>query len=275
MLLPDIADNIKNRLEGGVFLFSDTLTMKNTETFFTHSITRQYISFSTFCNTIGIKLLPNQKSISKKKLYTHWNQFISSCTTDFYQIHYCYNLIATWQESQIFIELNRYKEHIIKDEKLNDLLEFFYENNSFRFLNLPDDFLKSIKNKISLEQVDLIYKRIIDVHFNEIAEIINNSEKGTLNTKKTVDIQPLQVCKTEIQKTVIIEDSKITEPQLEYRLAKVAVEFNRSYQVLADVLNKHGFNVIPKPTTKITVEMHKTLRREFNTPRMKEDPEIN
>ncbi len=274
LLLPDIADNIKNRLEG-VFLFSDTLIIKNTETFFTHSITRQYISFSTFCNTIGIKLLPNQKSISKKKLYTHWNQFISSCTTDFYQIHYCYNLIATWQESQTFIELNRYKEHKIKDEKLKDLLAFFYKNNTFRFLNLADDFLESIKNKISFEQVDLIYKRIIDLHFNEIAEIINNSEKGTLNTKKTVGIQPIQVSKPEIQKTEIIEYSEIPEPQLEYRLAKVAVEFNRSYQVLADVLNKHGFNVIPKPTTKITVEMHKTLRREFNTPRMKEDPEIN
>ena len=42
----------------------------------------------------------------------------------------------------------------------------------------------------------------------------------------------------------------------EYRLAKVATELNRSFQVLADVLNQRGFDVMPKPTTKITEDMY-------------------
>ncbi|PHX91614.1 MAG: translation initiation factor IF-2 [Flavobacteriales bacterium] len=50
----------------------------------------------------------------------------------------------------------------------------------------------------------------------------------------------------------------------EYRLAKVANELNRSFQALADLLNQRGFDVIPKPTTKITEEMHQALLLEFS-----------
>ncbi|MFM2255850.1 MAG: hypothetical protein RLZZ47_1339 [Bacteroidota bacterium] len=48
----------------------------------------------------------------------------------------------------------------------------------------------------------------------------------------------------------------------EYRLAKVATELNRSFQVLADVLNQRGFDVMPKPTTKITEDMYQALLRD-------------
>ena len=48
----------------------------------------------------------------------------------------------------------------------------------------------------------------------------------------------------------------------EYRLAKVATELNRSFQALADLLNQQGFDVMPKPTTKITEDMYQALLRE-------------
>ncbi len=50
----------------------------------------------------------------------------------------------------------------------------------------------------------------------------------------------------------------------EYRLAKVANELNRSFQALADLLNQRGFDVVPKPTTKISEEMHQALLLEFS-----------
>jgi len=37
----------------------------------------------------------------------------------------------------------------------------------------------------------------------------------------------------------------LKENMAEYRLAKVATELNRSFQVLADVLNQRGFDVMP------------------------------
>jgi superfamily I DNA and/or RNA helicase len=48
-----------------------------------------------------------------------------------------------------------------------------------------------------------------------------------------------------------------------YRLAKVATELERNFQLLADVLNTYGYDVMPKPTTKITEEMYQVLLREF------------
>ncbi|NBP05490.1 MAG: hypothetical protein EBV15_04610 [Bacteroidetes bacterium] len=49
----------------------------------------------------------------------------------------------------------------------------------------------------------------------------------------------------------------------EYRLAKVASELNRSYQILAETLKGKGFSVDAKPTTKITEEMYQVLVQEF------------
>ena len=49
----------------------------------------------------------------------------------------------------------------------------------------------------------------------------------------------------------------------EYRLAKVASELNRSFQVLADTLKGKGFSIDPKPTTKISEEMYLLLVQEF------------
>ncbi len=57
----------------------------------------------------------------------------------------------------------------------------------------------------------------------------------------------------------------------EYRLAKVATELNRSFQVLADVLNQRGFDVMPKPTTKITEDMYQALLREFSADKAAKD----
>ncbi len=50
----------------------------------------------------------------------------------------------------------------------------------------------------------------------------------------------------------------------EYRLAKVASELNRSAQVLAEFLNNSGFQVEPRPTTKISNEMYRALVEEFS-----------
>lgn len=50
----------------------------------------------------------------------------------------------------------------------------------------------------------------------------------------------------------------------EYRLAKVATELNRSAKDLAEFLNARGFSIDPKPTTKITEEMHTLLVEEFS-----------
>lgn len=50
----------------------------------------------------------------------------------------------------------------------------------------------------------------------------------------------------------------------EFRLAKVAGELNRSAKDLAEFLNSKGFSVEPKPTTKITEEMHNLLVNEFS-----------
>ncbi|MBM3400032.1 MAG: translation initiation factor IF-2 [Bacteroidetes bacterium] len=49
----------------------------------------------------------------------------------------------------------------------------------------------------------------------------------------------------------------------EYRLAKVASELNRSYQILAETLKARGFSVDAKPATKITEEMYQVLVQEF------------
>ena len=49
----------------------------------------------------------------------------------------------------------------------------------------------------------------------------------------------------------------------EYRLAKVASELNRSYQILAETLKGKGFSVEAKLTTKITEEMYQVLVQEF------------
>ncbi len=57
----------------------------------------------------------------------------------------------------------------------------------------------------------------------------------------------------------------------EYRLAKVASELNRSAQALADFLNGKGFDVAPKPTTKITEEMYDALLREFSADKAAKD----
>ena len=57
----------------------------------------------------------------------------------------------------------------------------------------------------------------------------------------------------------------------EYRLAKVATELNRSFQALADLLNQQGFDVMPKPTTKITEDMYQALLREFSADKAAKD----
>ena len=59
----------------------------------------------------------------------------------------------------------------------------------------------------------------------------------------------------------------------EYRLAKVATELDLSFQLLADMLNKQGFDVMPKPTTKITEEMYHVLLREFSAEKAAKDEE--
>jgi len=46
---------------------------------------------------------------------------------------------------------------------------------------------------------------------------------------------------------------------------------NRSFQVLADVLNQRGFDVMPKPTTKITEDMYQALLREFSADKAAKD----
>ncbi len=50
----------------------------------------------------------------------------------------------------------------------------------------------------------------------------------------------------------------------DYRLAKVASELNRSFQVLAETLQSKGFSVEAKPTTKISEEMYHVLVQEFS-----------
>ncbi len=57
----------------------------------------------------------------------------------------------------------------------------------------------------------------------------------------------------------------------EYRLAKVASELNRSAQALADFLNGKGFDVAPKPTTKISEEMYDVLLQEFSKDKAAKD----
>jgi translation initiation factor IF-2 len=57
----------------------------------------------------------------------------------------------------------------------------------------------------------------------------------------------------------------------EYRLAKVASELNRSAQALAEFLNGKGFDVAPKPTTKITEEMYDVLLQEFSKDKAAKD----
>jgi len=51
----------------------------------------------------------------------------------------------------------------------------------------------------------------------------------------------------------------------EYRLARVASEINRSYQILSETLMRKGFEVVSKPTSKITEEMYQVLLYEFST----------
>jgi translation initiation factor IF-2 len=63
----------------------------------------------------------------------------------------------------------------------------------------------------------------------------------------------------------------LKENMAEYRLAKVATELNRSFQVLADLLNQQGFDVMPKPTTKITEDMYQALLREFSADKAAKD----
>jgi len=57
----------------------------------------------------------------------------------------------------------------------------------------------------------------------------------------------------------------------EYRLAKVATELGKSFQILADLLNQLGFDVRPKPTTKITEVMYQLLLSEFSADKAASD----
>lgn len=56
-----------------------------------------------------------------------------------------------------------------------------------------------------------------------------------------------------------------------HRLNKVAAELNKSFAVLAEHLNKHGFAVDSKPTTKISDEMYKFLLNEFQSAKAAKD----
>ncbi len=50
-----------------------------------------------------------------------------------------------------------------------------------------------------------------------------------------------------------------------FRLAKVASEFNVSWQTIVEHLNKKGFEVDAKPTSKLSEEMYTALQQEFSS----------
>ncbi len=120
-------------------------------------------------------------------------------------------------------------------------------------LNKSSD--KNIKIRLKNDSVEES-KRDIEIPQEsnqlELIEILDDIIEIASETKYLEEINT-----TERKVTV---DSLVHVPgNKEYRLAKVASELNRSFQVLADLLNQQGFDVTSKPTTKITEEMYQSL----------------
>jgi superfamily II DNA or RNA helicase len=262
LLVPRSIKIIENDLQK-IFIFSNSLKIAESEKFGKHFITGQYISTATFCKIIGINLSIGQKSISKNKLISSWGVFINSLSSkEFKIIHLCYNYIIKWHEKQNFLTLNPFREDVMKEDALAQCLELFYSEKAFSYLNLPEDFLISIKNRINLKEVEEIYDRIMEVHYDEIANILGHSGKVYVKPQELIDAPLLNT--REIEKLTITKIPAIEKSLNEYRLAKVATELNRSFQNLADIINLKGFNIKPKPTTKITEEMYQILLSEFS-----------
>jgi hypothetical protein len=269
LLIPDFIYSLKKKLGESIFFSENNLSLETHQVIMSHFITGQKMSKRAICRLIGLNIKSDQKTISTKKIISRWNSFIDSITEENIIINKCYNLIFYWSEKQSFDD--PFLDEVMPSENLIKILSAFYEMKAFRLLDLSEEFKNSITKQITIEQVEEIRQQIIKKHHDDISRDLRELDKGFIEMADAnlMSIRnQLPIITTEEKNTV---DRKVTVEPLdnvsgnkEYRLAKVASELNRSFQALADLLNQQGFDVMPKPTTKITEEMYQTLLSEFS-----------
>lgn len=267
LLLPTIPYILKKKLEI-LSTFEKYLNLETDKGFISHFITGQKMSDRAFCRLIGLNINSNQKTVSLKKIQSQWNTFITSIAKENEIIHLSYKFIFHWFEKQSFEDPRRGK--VLADENLLKLLNTFYEMKAFRLLDLSEEFKNSITKQITMEEVEEIREQIIKKHHEDISRDLRELDKGFVDIGNTnlianqnqVPIPNTAAIKT-VERKVAIEPLDNVSGNKEYRLAKVATELNRSFQVLADTVNAHGYSIESKPTTKITPNMYQILLNEF------------
>ncbi len=268
LLLPTIPYILKKKLEI-LSNFEKYLNLETDKGFTSHFITGQKMSDRAFCRLIGLNINSNQKTVSLKKIQTQWNTFITSIAKENEIIHLSYKFIFHWFEKQSFEDPLRGK--VLADENLLKLLTTFYEMRAFRLLDLTEEFKNSIAKQITIEQVEEIRQQIIKKHHDDISRDLRELDKGFIETADAnlISNQSQAAIKT-VERQVTIEPLDNVSGNKEYRLAKVASELNRSFQVLADTVNAHGYCIESKPTTKITPTMYQILLNEFGISKIKD-----
>jgi superfamily II DNA or RNA helicase len=269
LLIPNFIDILMKKLDSSFFYSENNLNLDVDKVLMSHYITGQKMSKRAVCRLIGLNIKSDQKTISRKKIIYQFDIFTQSVIKENIIINWCYNLIFRWSEKQSFYY--PFIDEVMPNETLIKILSAFHERKAFRLLDLSEEFKNSITKQITMEQVEEIREQIIKKHQDDISRDLRELDKDfiELADANSMSIRnQLPIITTEEKNTA---DRKVTfEPSVnvsgnkEYRLAKVASELNRSFQALADLLNQQGFDVMPKPTTKITEEMYQTLLSEFS-----------
>jgi len=276
LLIPNFIYTLKEKLER-LFFYSDyILNLEADKVLMSHFITGQKISKRAFCRLIGLNIKSDQKTISTKKIIAQWNSFTDSLTKENTTINLCYNLIFYWSEKQSFYD--PFQDKVMPNENLLYILGTFHERKSFRLLDLSEEFKNSVIKQITMEQVEEIREQIMRKHHDAISRDLRELDTGFIEMAVANLMLNQNQATTITTEEINTVDRKVTEEPLvtisgnkEYRLAKVATELNRSFQALADLLNQQGFDVTPKPTTKITEDMYQSLLREFSAGRAARD----
>ena len=270
LLIPNFIYTLKRKLEGSFFFSENNLSLETDKVLMSHYITGQKMSKRAFCRLIGLNIKSDQKTISTKKIISQWNNtFTDSLNLENTIINWCYNFIFCWSEKQSFYD--PILDEVMPNETLMEILSAFHERKSFRLLDLSEEFKNSITKQITMEQVEEIREQIIKKHYDNITRDLRELDTGFIEMADAnimLNQKQLTIITTEetnnMDREVTLEPLVTVSGNKEYRLAKVATELNRSFQALADLLNQQGFDVIPKPTTKITEEMYGALLREFS-----------
>ncbi len=268
LLIPNFIDILMKKLDSSFFYSENNLNLEVDKVLMSHYITGQKMSKRAVCRLIGLNIKSDQKTISRKKIIYQFDIFTQSVIKENIIINWCYNLIFRWSEKQSFYY--PFIDEVMPNETLIKILSAFHERKSFRLLELSEEFKNSITKQITMEQVEAIRAQIIKKHHDDISRDLRELDKGFIEMADANSIPirnqaPIITTeeKNNVDRQVTLEPSVNVLGNKEYRLAKVATELNRSFQVLADTVNAHGYSIESKPTTKITPNMYQILLNEF------------